>query len=160
MATQDHNSIAPMAHPTRRSLLIAAPAVAALAAIPAAALANDPDAAIKAAWQRRQVAYAEYNSLPPDQPGLEEGECETPDEKRCWVIIDEAEEVIRSTKAKTVAGVTIQLWCALYHSVGLGIEDAAITRGDFDWLAANDERLDWSARLALAAMRSLRSMGA
>ena len=143
---------------TRRSLLASAPAVAALAAIPAAVLAHDADATIKAAWQRRQAAYAAYKAEPTDQP-VEPGEIETPEEKRLWAIIDEAEETIRSARAVTLEGVTIQLWVSLYHSVTHTDQDDAITRGDFAAVEALDRELDWNVRLALAAMRSLRSIG-
>ena len=154
------NTPARIAHTTRRNLLIAAPAVAALVAVPAFAVARGADAEMEAAWQRRQTAYAAYNAQPVDQPGLEPGQVETPEEKRLWAIIDEAETVIRSTVAKTPRGVSIQLWCSLYHSVSGREDDEAITRGDIDRLESLEDALDWNAKLALAALRSLKAMGA
>ena len=160
MATPTITTPAPAAHTTRRNLLIADPAVAALVAVPGIAVAQGGDAKIEAAWERRQLAYAAYNAQPVDQPGLQPGEVETPEEKRLWAIIDEAEEVIRSNVATTPRGVAIQLWCCLYHSVAGREDDQAITRGDLDRLTALEGKLDWNTRLALAALRSLQAMGA
>lgn len=154
---------APGAHSlptTRRNLLAASPMAALFATVPTLAFAQAPDAAIEAAWQRRQSAYATYNAQPIDQPGIEPGEVETPEEKRLWAIIDESEEVIRLTVAGTPRGVSNQLWCCLYHSVRGVADDAAITRGDLAVLSANEADFNWNVRLALAAQRSLIAMGA
>ena len=55
---------------------------------------------------------------------------------------------------------SIQLWTCLYHSVTGREDDEAITRGDLERLEQIETRLDWNAKLALAALRSLRAMGA
>lgn len=119
-----------------------------------------PDAAILGAWERRQNAYTAYHARPIDQPGLEPGEFNTPEEKRLWAIIEEAEEVIRSATATAVRGASIQLWTCLNHSVTGREDDAAITRGDLARLERIDTDLSWNARLALAALRSLQAMEA
>jgi hypothetical protein len=144
---------------TRRGLLAGIPAVAALT-LPAIPLiqSNDDDAALIEAFNRRQRARAEYNALPDDKWVLEDGY--TPEEARLWAIVDEAEEQIRSAVAKTLQGVMIQIWIALAHTVGGREDDNAITRGDLDQLLAKEEAFDWNARLALAALRSLKAMGA
>lgn len=152
---------APSAHSlSRRNLLAASPVAALLATVPALAFAQSPDAALEAAWQRRQEAYAAYNAQPIDHLPLAPGEIETPEEKRLWGIINESEEVIRSTVARTPRGVSIQLWCCLYHSVSGATDDAAITRGDLAVLSADETALDWNVRLALSAQRSLIAMEA
>ena len=126
-------------------------AAVACASLPTKAVSPtaSPDYAIEAAWERRQTAYAAYQ----DADDLNE-------EQRFWSVVDEAEEVIRSSIALTGRGVLIQLWCSLYHSTAClsAKQDAVVTRGDFDALDAEDGALDWSARMMLAAMRSLKAM--
>lgn len=115
-----------------------------------------PDAAIIAAWEQRAAAYAVYETLAEhtgDGPYSE-------DELAQWTVIDLAEMLIRNVPAKTVRGAEIQLWCALYHSVGAGAgETGAALRGDLDWFDATGEELDWSDKLVLSAIRSLRAIG-
>lgn len=146
---------------SRRALMKAAPFVAAAAIIPgAAAIAAPPadaDAAILAAWERRQAAYVRYQVIPFAD---DESDPYSVEEKALWAIIDEAEEVIRSTVARTPKGVEIQLWVALYHSVSGREDDEAITRGDLGRLVELEPTFDWNARLAFAALRSLHAMGA
>lgn len=128
------------------------------ATLPAAAFGTNTDAVLEHAWARRQEAYAAYNALPDEE--WERGAGYAPEQDRLWVIIDEAEEVIRSTVAKTPRGAAIQLWVALYHSVTGREDDEAITRGDLVRLSKIEDGFDWSARMALAALRSLEAMGA
>jgi len=144
---------------SRRTLIKAAPVAAAAAIIPSAVVANayERDSPIIAAWERRQAAYVRYqqNPFPEDANDPQAAE-----DAALWAIIDEAEEVIRSTAATTPRGVEIQLWVALYHSFTSREDDAAITRGDLDHLATKEGTLDWGGRLAFAALRSVRAMGA
>lgn len=140
---------------SRRAVTRAIVTLPAIAAAPALAADYDPDAAIKAAWERRQTAYTRYSLLPfADEPGEY-----TPEEKNLWAIVDQAEEEIRAAVAKTPEGVAIQLWVALYHVVSGREHDAMITRGDLDGLARVDKELDWNGRFVISALRSLRSMG-
>jgi hypothetical protein len=114
------------------------------------------DAIINSAWKQRQDAYAAYNALPaydgPVAGGYALGE------RELWNVIDDAEEVIRSSTAATPRGAIIQLWCAMYHSITGRKDDDAVTRGDFAALDRIDSDLDWNARLMLAAIRSLQLM--
>ena len=144
---------APTAHTTRRNLLIAAPAVAALVAVPA--MATDRDAEIIAAWRTRKAAYARYNVLPMmDGPGDM-----SPEEQAEWAIIDKAEAVIRTTVAKTQRGVAVQLWAAFQHGLTGRADDAAAQSANLAYFA-NDSELDWTQRMTLAALRSLAAQGA
>lgn len=145
---------------TRRALLKMGTAVASFAGIPALAQGatfTDPDAALSKAWDRRQRAYAVYNAIPPND--TLDGPSMTPEEIRLWEIIDTAEEVIQSTTARTPHGASIQLWCALHYSILRREDDDAVTRGDLAAIDRHDSELDWNARLVLAALRSLQTMG-
>jgi hypothetical protein len=144
---------APGAHTTRRNLLIAAPAIAAFAAVPV--LATDHDTDIIAAWRTRKAAYARYNALPmADEPGYL-----TSSEIAEWAIIDKAEAVIRTTIAKTPRGVAVQLWVAFQHRMTDRSDDAAAQSANLAYFA-DDSDQDWTERMALAALRSLAAQGA
>ena len=144
---------APIAHTTRRNLLIAAPAIAALVAVPA--MATDHDAEIIEAWRTRKAAYSRYNVLPmADGPGDM-----TPEERAEWLIIDRAEETIRSSTAKTPRGVAVQLWVAFQHGLTKRADDAAAQSANLAYFA-DDSGLDWTQRMTLAALRSLGAQGA
>ena len=138
---------------TRRNLLIATPAIAALVAVPA--LATDHDAEIIAAWRTRKAAYARYNVL----PYAEDDSAYTPAEAACWAIIDRAEEAIRSSVAKTPRGVAVQLWVAFQHSLTKRGDDEAAQSANLAYFADDSER-DWTQRMTLAALRSLAAQGA
>jgi hypothetical protein len=62
--------------------------------------------------------------------------------------------------AKTPRGAEIQLWATMLAFMSSPAEEAAIYRGDLDWLLANADKRDWSEQMALAALRSLVAMGA
>ena len=113
---------------------------------------NSPDTLIEQAWERRQAAYAGYHALPVD--------ADTQAEAPYWSVIDAAEETIRSTTARTLRGVTIQLWVALDHSQWDRDESRLIQGADLEALLARDTALDWNARLMLSALRSLAAMEA
>jgi hypothetical protein len=145
---------APRAHTiSRRSLLKAAPAAAVILAAPAVAM-SDPDAAILAAWERREAAYTRYNALP-----IHEGPGDySPEEQAEWAIIDAAEDVIRNTVATTPQGAAIQLWTQLSHNVSQRDDEVATLRRDLSYFEAQGDMLDWTERLTVAALRSLASM--
>lgn len=149
---------------TRRALLAAVP-VAAVAALPLAAMpmplaSPGNDAEILAAWERWREAHAVYDALPfADEIGLEPG-TRTPDEAEQWGIIDEAQAVLATTKAATPEGAAIQLWVALWPSNHDGEVVRAIFRRDLAWFEANESDFDWDVRLILAALRSLQAQGA
>lgn len=140
---------------TRRGLLGAISVAPAVLAAPALAKER-PDAVIETAFRRRQAAYAAYNALPVKNEPVVDGY--GPGERALWATIDQAEEIIRSTVASTPRGVMLQLWCAMYHTVSGREDDEAVTRGDFAAIDRLDSRLDWNARLTLAALRSLQAM--
>ena len=146
---------------TRRRLLAAAPIAAISVALPTSALAtvsaDNPDAALEQAWDRRRAAMRVYNALPygEDETGRMSAE-----EARMWGIVDESEEFIRATPARTPRGAEIQLWASLAHSITSRGDDDAINRADLAHFVAKDRDLDWNVRLTLAALRSLHAMGA
>ena len=144
---------APIAHTTRRNLLIVAPAIAALVAVPA--LATDHDADIIAAWRTRKAAFARYNAL----PMADEAGDMPPSERAEWVIIDKAEETIRSSTAKTPRGVAVQLWAAFQHNLTKRADDEAAQSANLAYFT-DDSRFDWTERLAIAALHSLTAQGA
>ena len=150
---QTDTTPAPIAHTTRRNLLIAAPAVAALVAVPA--LATDHDAEIVAAWRTRKAAFNRYNAL----PMADEAGDMTPKERAEWLIIDRAEETIRSSTAKTPRGVAVQLWVAFQHGLTKRADDAAAQSANLAYFA-DDSGLDWTQRMTIAALRSLAAQGA
>jgi hypothetical protein len=117
------------------------------------------DAAIIAAWERRQKAYTAYNALPLDnEPVIDD---HGPGERKLWAEIDAAEEQIRSATAVTTRGAMIQLSCAVYHSLTQQSDVEALDRGDLEAIEAGGHGpADWSGRLALAALRSLMAMEA
>jgi hypothetical protein len=115
-----------------------------------------PDAAILAAWGHRSVASAIYSGLPfSDCPNA----AYTPEEKEQVDIMDAAEEVIRAAVATTPQGVAVQLWTALAHIEQDRDPETAINIMDLDWFLLDEGRFDWSTRLILAALKSLRAMG-
>ncbi len=152
-ADSAHVTPAPIAHTTRRNILIAAPAVAALVAVPA--LATDHDSEIMEAWRARQAAYARYNGL----PYADDDRTYTPEEAACWAIIDRAEEAIRSAAARTSRGTAVQLWVAFQHTVTQRDDDAAAQSANLAYFT-DDSRFDWTERLMLSALRSLAAQGA
>ena len=117
---------------------------------------NKEDAAILAAWGRRSVASAIYSGLPfTDCPN----DVYTPEEREQVDIMDAAEEFIREARATTPRGVEVQLWTALVHIEQDRDTEAAINIMDLDWFLMDEGRFDWSTRLILAALKSLRAIG-
>ena len=117
---------------------------------------NSTDAVIEQAWEARRAAYERYNALPfSDEPD----EAQTPEELAQWAIIDKAEETIRAAIAETPRGAAIQLWTALQHGITDREDEAAVLRRDLEWFK-DDEGQDWTLRLILSALRSLKAMEA
>jgi len=133
--------------------LIAAPAVAALVAVPA--LATDHDTEIIEAWRTRKAAYAQFNALPMAEAV---GDM-IPEERNQWAIIDKAEAVIRTAVAKTPRGVAVQLWVAFQHTLTDRNDDAAAQSANLAYFDEDIDR-DWTERMTLAALRSLAAQGA
>lgn len=148
---------------TRRAFIAgtAAAATALAVTVPATAINANADAAILAAWDRRAATYVAYNALAfigTDKWG--NSERDEAEEERLWAIIDEAEAVIRSTTATTPQGLEAQIWTALYHSTTAPWLDDLTHARDLAAVAARDSELDWNQRFMLAALKSVRSMGA
>lgn len=115
---------------------------------------NSTDTLIEQAWEARRAAYDRYNALPfSDEPD----EAQAPEERAQWAIIDAAEETICATIAGTSRGAAIQLWTALQHDITDRQDEAAALRRDLQWFE-NDEGQDWTVRLILSALRSLKAM--
>lgn len=114
------------------------------------------DEAILAAWERNKAARAIYDALPFTECPMA---AYTPEEQAQIDIMDEAEEVICTTKATTLAGAEVQLWLALGHQLTGNEESAAAIRGDIAWFDKHETDIDWVQRITLAAIRSLRAIG-
>lgn len=145
---------------TRRAAFgaIGSIAAAGLIAGHAARAANNGDATIEAAFERRQQAHAAFNALPTDNQPVIDGY--GPGERVLLDIIEFAEEEIRQTVATTPRGVMLQLWCAMYSSITKSDAETALTRADFEVVEQIDGKLEWNVRLVLAALRSLQAMEA
>jgi len=114
------------------------------------------DAELLAAWGRRSIANAIYGTLPfSDCPG----KAYTPEEQEQLDIIDEAEALIKDAAASTPQGIAVQVWTALSHIEQTRDAEAAINIMDLDWFLIDESRFDWSVRLILSALKSLREMG-
>jgi hypothetical protein len=101
-------------------------------------LTTKNDAAILAAWERFAANRKAVGELREETPGYEAKEERT---------------------AKTLLGVEIQLWCIVSHDVPQWEWELAVFRRDISAFDGLDEHLDWSTRVALQAIRSLRAMG-
>lgn len=139
---------------SRRNFIAGGAAATVAASFPIAVLrANaQPDKVIEAAWARRAEAFRVYNSLP---FGEDVDGAYTQEEAAQWAIIDEAEEVIRSTVATTTNGAAIQLWVAFSHCLTCREDEAATLARNLEYFDTRDKDLDWDHRLILAALRSL-----
>ena len=113
---------------------------------------------IQAAWKRRQTAYATYTALPADNGPVIDGH--GLGEKALMDEINAAEEIIRTSVARTPGDVKLQLWCGLYHAFSLAKDHETLTRGDFSTLLIENEDLEWLPLLMLSALRSLEAMEA
>lgn len=114
---------------------------------------DGPDAAIVSAWHRRVAAHGMIAG----------GELDSNDTSLApyWTIVDECDDFIQSTVANTPVGVEVQIWTALHNSSAyVKDEEQAILRMDLDYLAAHASAFDWDAKPMIAALRSLRAMGA
>ncbi len=114
-----------------------------------------PDADIIFAWEHRKAAYDAYNLLPHSEVA---GENYTTEEREQLAIIDECEDVIKRTEARTPRGAELQLWASLSHLVHGAEMDAAANRADYDFVVSHEDLLDWELRLILSSIRALRAM--
>lgn len=119
--------------------------------------AQQGDAEILAAWEQHKAAHAVYAKLPWGD-GLPLG-CYTPEEQAQWDAIDAAEAIIHRAVAQTPDGVEIQLWVSLSHSLTDRADEQAARARDLGYFLTEEERFDWTDRLVISAIRSLRAMG-
>ncbi|KTE20597.1 hypothetical protein ATE67_10145 [Sphingopyxis sp. H050] len=116
-------------------------------------LTTKNDAAILAAWERFAANRKAVGELREETPGYEAKE------ERLWAAVHADEVFIGESTAKTLLGVEIQLWCIVSHDVPQWEWELAVFRRDISAFDGLDEHLDWSTRVALQAIRSLRAMG-
>lgn len=119
----------------------------------ATTLSTNDDAEIIAAWERFAANRKAVGELREEDPAYEA------EETRLWDAVGEDEVFIATTAASTPLGIEIPLWCILSHDVPQWEDELAVFRRDLDHLDRIDSQLDWTTRLALQAIRSLRAMG-
>lgn len=119
----------------------------------ATALSTKDDADIIAAWERFADNRKAVGELREEMPDYEA------EEERLWTAIGVDEALIGRSVAMTVVGAEIQLWCIVSHDVPQWEWEMAVFRRDISYFDGIDEQLDWSTRMALQAIRSLRAIG-
>lgn len=120
-----------------------------------ATMFTNNDDPVVLAWGRRAAAFAKLPELRPE----DDNDDYTPAEQEQWDIIDAAEKVMQSSVATSSQGAEVQLWVNLYYLFLDNEQVEATHRRDIDWFTARDEQFDWSERMVLASIRSLRAMG-
>lgn len=119
----------------------------------ATTLTTKDDADILAAWERFSVNRLAVFDLSDEAPDYDE------QEERLWNAIGDDEAFIGKAIANTPAGAEVQLWCILSHETDSDSEPYAL-RCDLAHFDVHGSKLDWCPKLALQAIRSLRSMSA
>lgn len=118
-------------------------------------LTSKDDAAILAAWDRRATAFLAARALPDDSTTGGE----TDGQSAQWAIVDAAEAEIRAAIASTPRGAEIQLWTAATYIFDSADDEPPCYRGDLEYFEAQGDQRDWTDRLLIAALRSLREQG-
>ena len=108
------------------------------------------DATIVAAWHRMGDTRQTIDALPDGDDR----------ENELWEAFGRDEHAIQKVCASQPVGAEIQLWCNLLHNVGSNEDEMAALRRDLEWFLGREDRYDWTERLTLSAIRSLRSMQA
>jgi hypothetical protein len=119
----------------------------------ATTLTTKDDADILAAWDRFSANRLAVFDLDEEAPDYDERE------ERLWNAIGDDEAFIGKAIANTPAGAEVQLWCILSHEVA-GDDEKSVLRRDLAHFDIHGSKLDWCPKLALQAIRSLRSMSA
>lgn len=117
----------------------------------ATTLTTKDDADILAAWDRFSANRLAIFDLSEEAHDYDE------QESRLWDAIGEDEAFIGKAIASTPAGAEVQLWCILTHEADADSEPYALRR-DLAHFDAHGAKLNWCPKLALQAIRSLRSM--
>ena len=110
-----------------------------------------PDAEILAAWGRIGANNRNIDAL--------NGSDQANDDA-LWDEISKDERVIHAATAATPAGVEVQLWCYLMHSVPSSDDEKAVLRRDIAYFTDLETEYDWTERLVFSAIRSLQAMAA
>jgi len=80
------------------------------------------------------------------------------EEERLWNVVDRCESAIHDDNSPSAA--EAKLWVAISHMLHSAEDDAAVTRGDLEYLARHSEDYDWSERLIISALIALNGGGA
>lgn len=128
-------------------------AVSTRAPVGATILTTSDDADLLAAWERFSANRLAIFDLSEEAPDYDE------QESRLWDAIGEDEAFIGKAIASTPAGAEVQLWCVLSHEADSDSEQYALRR-DLAHFDVHGSKLDWCPKLALQAIRSLRSISA
>lgn len=109
---------------------------------------NGPDAEIIAAWQRMNDTRQAIDAIDdPDRDG------------DLWEAFGRDEHVIQGITAVTIAGAEIQLWCHLLHTVPSADDERAVLSRNLARFIDREGEYDWTERLVISAIRSLRAIG-
>ena len=132
---------------TRRALLGGAGLLASAVVIGATATAAEPHADLErlfAAWQASITRINDLNiSLTPAE------------DEALWAVVDNAEEAIRASAAKSPRIAEMRLWIALQHMTTSYADSAACCSENLAALLANEVERDWEQRVAISALRAL-----
>src|SRR3546814_15149358 len=101
------------------------------------AKADEADAALFAAWDRRLAAFNTLQELP-DNP---QGVGETPDRDAQWAIVNAAEAEIQAAIACTPRGAELQVWASAIFLFDGAEDEAPCYRADFDYFTTKGAAL-------------------
>lgn len=114
----------------------------------ATALTTSNDAEIIAAWQRMNETRQAIDALD-----------DTDQDSDLWEAFGRDEHVIQGNTAATIAGAEIQIWCHLLHTVPSADDERAVLCRDVAYFVDREGEYDWTERLVISAIRSLRAIG-
>ena len=106
------------------------------------------DADIITAWQRMNDVRQAIDALD-----------DTDQDSELWEAFGRDEHVIQGNTAATIVGAEIQIWCHLLHTVPSADDERAVLRRDVAYFVDREGEYDWTERLVISALRSLRAIG-
>jgi len=106
------------------------------------------DAEIIAAWQRMNDTRQAIDALD-----------DTDQDSDLWEAFGRDEHVIQGNTAATIVGAEIQIWCHLLHTVPSADDERAVLGRDVAYFVDREGEYDWTERLVISALRSLRAIG-
>lgn len=80
------------------------------------------------------------------------------DTSHIWTIEDAAENIVFADDTATVTNAERKLWICLQHLLTDADDNAAVVRCNLQPLIAKGDALDWTVRLVLSAIQTLRSV--